>query len=338
MKLLEPYTIRNLKLKNRVVMEPMCMYSCVKHDGVATSFHLAHYVSRATAQVGLIIIEATGITPEGRISDMCLGLYNDEQQAALQEIVEAVHQAGSKIGIQINHAGRKSTAVDGVDVICGPSAFAYDELSRVPHELSEADIKSVVQSFKNAARRADEAGFDLLELHGAHGYLISQFMSPASNKRTDRYKDGSVFLSEVVDAVREVWPEEKTLMLRVSATDYLENSQSVDDTIRMLRVCKDKLDIINVSSGGITPIAPERIYPGYQVDMAISIRTALKLPVIACGLLGDPGLASYLIESDKVDLIGLARPLLSNPHWVLDAAKSRKRTDLITEQYIRAYN
>lgn len=318
-------------------MEPMCMYSCLNHDGIATSFHLAHYTARAIGQVGLIIVEATGVVPEGRITDNCLGLYNDQQQAALKQIVNAVHQQGSKIGIQLNHAGRKCTAVDGVDEIVAPSAIAFNEQSRTPKELSEAEIKDVIKAFQLAAKRADEAGFDVLELHGAHGYLISEFMSPASNQRNDRYQDGAVFLQELVQAVKAVWPKEKVLMIRVNGTDYVDGGQSVTDTIRMLKPVAQDLDIINVSSGGVTPQPPTKIYPGYQVGMAVEIRKALQKPVIACGLLGAVDLASYLLEADVVDLIGLARPLLKNPHWVMDAAYGRKKNDYIIEQYKRGY-
>lgn len=337
MKLLEPHTLKNLTLKNRVVMEPMCMYSCFNHDGCATSFHQAHYTSRAIGQVGLILVEATGVCPEGRITDRCLGLYNDSQKEALKKVVDAVHQEGSMIGIQINHAGRKCTAVDGVDTIYGPSACAYDASSRIPHELTLAEIQHVFHQFKEAARRADEAGFDVLEIHGAHGYLISQFMSPCTNKRTDAYRDGSLFIHGVIKAVKESWPETKPLIIRVSATDYEPHGYQVEDTIRMLKPSLDMLDAINVSSGGITPIPPTKIYPGYQIGFAHQIKHALNIPVIGCGLLGSSELASYLIESETVDFIGLARPLLRNPHWVLETAINRNKRESVPPQYERGF-
>lgn len=337
MKLLELYKLGNVELKNRIVMEPMCMYSVENHDGKATSFHFAHYVNRAIGQVGLIIVEATGIVEEGRITDNCLGIYNDVQLEGLKRIVEGVHEQGSKIGIQLNHAGRKCCAIDGVDTIYGPSAIAFDEKSKEPKAMTKQDIDNVVEAFKQAAIRADKAGFDALEIHGAHGYLISQFMSPISNKRMDEYKDGGLFLEKVVSAVRDVWPKDKILSLRVSATDYEENGQSVNDTIRMVERVKDMIDVLNVSSGGITPIRPHSLYPGYQVDFAIEMKKALQIPIIACGMLGDVSLASYLIESDKVDLIGLARPLLTNPYWVVETAVGRKKNEWIPKQYIRGY-
>lgn len=337
MKLLEQYTIGNTEVKNRVVMEPMCMYSAYQHDGIPTSFHLAHYVSRAIGQVGLIIVEATGVVPEGRITDNCLGLYNDEQMEAFKPIVNAVHDYGSKIAVQLNHAGRKCTAVDGVDTIYGPSAIAFDETYRTPKEMSEEDIQSVFKAFQEAAIRADKAGFDGIEIHGAHGYLISEFMSPMSNQRSDKYKDGKVFINELTKAVREVWPKDKFITIRVSATDYEENGYDVNDTIRMLEDVKDIYDIFNISSGGITPIRPTALYPGYQVGFATKIKNALNRPVIACGLLNSQDLASFILETNQADMIGLARPLLNDPHWVLKVAQSRRKMDVIPAQYERGF-
>lgn len=337
MKLLEKFSIKDMTLKNRVVMEPMCMYSATKHDGIATHFHFAHYVARAIGQVGLIIIEATGVVPEGRITDDCLGLYDDSQIEPLKKIVEAVHQEGSKIAIQLNHAGRKCKAVDGVDTIYGPSAIAYSDTYRTPKEMTQEDINSVIKAFQDAAVRAKQIGFDAIEIHGAHGYLISEFMSPITNKRSDKYKDGAVFIREVAEAIREVWPMEKPLLIRVSATDYEDGGQSVDDAIRMLEPSLDLIDIVNVSSGGITVNPPKSIYPGYQVDFATRIKEKLDVPVIACGLLGNLDLVSFILETEKADLVGLARPLLSNPNWLLQSAQSRRKMDVIPYQYERGF-
>lgn len=337
MKLLEPYKLGNLELKNRVVMEPMCTYSAYNHDGVATDFHLAHYTSRAIGNVGLIIVEATGVSPEGRISDRCLGLYNDTQMEAMKRIVESVHYNGGKIGIQLNHAGRKCGAIDGVNTIYGPSAIAYSKDYRNPVSLDESRIESVIEDFKSAAIRANKAGFDALEIHGAHGYLISQFMSPYSNQRQDKYKDGALFAKRVVEAVRSVWPIDKPLLFRISATDFEDNGLNVQESIRILSSFIDCIDIINVSSGGITPTPPPTVYPGYQIGYAKDIKTALKKPVIGCGLLGSTELASYLVESNTVDMIGLARPLLRNSHWVIEAALTRRKTNWVPIQYERGF-
>lgn len=337
MKLLENFEIKDMVLKNRVVMEPMCMYSATEHDGKATHFHFAHYVARAIGQVGLIIMEATGVVPEGRITDDCLGLYSDDQIEPLKKIVDAVHAEGSKIGIQLNHAGRKCTATDGVDTIYGPSALAYSDKYRTPIEMTQEDINNVIDAFRSAAKRAYQIGFDAIEIHSAHGYLISEFMSPISNIRTDKYKDGGVLIYEIATAIREVWPMSKPLLIRVSATDYEDNGLDVDTTISMLKPSLGLIDLVNVSSGGITPNPPKLIYPGYQVDFATKIKKELNVPVIACGLLGSLDLVSFILESQKADLVGLARPLLSNPNWLLQSAHSRRKLDIIPYQYERGF-
>ncbi|QIK70220.1 NADPH dehydrogenase [Erysipelothrix sp. HDW6C] len=338
MKLLEPTLINNIALKNRVVMEPMCMYSAHDNNGIPTYFHQAHYGSRAIGQVGTIIVEATGVVPEGRITDDCLGLWNREQMEAFKPIVDTVHTEGSTIFIQLNHAGRKSTCVVGVDTIYGPSPLAFNDEYRVPVALSENGISDVVAAFKNSALLAMEAGFDGIELHGAHGYLISEFMSPISNIRDDAYHDGSQLIREIATAVREVMPSDKILGIRVSATDYEDNGLNTEKTIQILKDSTISFDYINVSTGGITPTPPHAIYPGYQVPHAMEIKGAFpQTPVMACGLLGDIGLASYLLETDCVDFIGLARPLLDDPHWVLHAAQARRKHQLITKQYTRAF-
>lgn len=337
MKLLNSHKLGSLTLKNRVIMEPMCMYSARNHDGVATSFHQAHYTARAVGGVGLIIVEATGVSPEGRISDDCLGLYNLEQEEALKKVVESVHENGGTIAIQLNHAGRKCAAVDGVDTIYAPSALAYNDRYRTPVAASIDDLQRIKNDFVEAAKRADRCGFDALEIHGAHGYLLSQFMSPISNQRDDAYKDGKVYVREVLEAVRAVWPQNKPLLFRISTTDYETNGLNIDESILILDNIKDFIDAVNVSTGGITPNPPQSIYPGYQVGHAIQIKKTLNLPVIACGLLGNFDLAHYLTESDTVDFIGLARPLLKNPNWVLEGAKSRKMDDVIPYQYERGF-
>ena len=337
MTLFTPYKLKEIELKNRFVMAPMCQYSCFDHDGILTPFHKTHYQARAIGQVGYIIVESTGVSPEGRISDRCLGLWNDSQRDAFKTMVDDVHALGSHIGIQLNHAGRKCVAVDGVDTIYAPSALAFDEKSRVPQALSVDDIKTVMNDFRDAAKRADEAGFDALEIHGAHGYLVSQFMSPVTNQRDDVYSDPKVFLNELLDAIESVWPKDKLLTIRISATDYEEFGYGVDDVIEMLRPFKDRLDLIHVSSGGITPIAPPRIYPGYQVGFATSIKEALDVPVITCGLINQLDLVSDILENGRADLVAMGRNLLRDPNWLLQAAHSRRKTHLIPEQYLRAF-
>lgn len=337
MKLFQEFTHPKISFKNHLVMAPMCMYSVDTHDGMVKPFHIAHYSTRALGQVGYIIVESTGVNPEGRITDACLGLYNDEQRDAFIPLVKSVQDLGSKIGIQLNHAGRKSTATTDVVNCVAPSAIAFSDEYRTPTELSIEDIKNVFQDFKNAAKRADEGGFDAIELHAAHGYLISQFMSPMTNKRTDEYKNPSFFLNELVDTVLESWPKEKLFTMRISYTDYEEDGYDVDDCIEMLRPVADKIDIIHVSSGGITDIRPPRIFPGYQVEAATKIKKELNRPVITCGLINELDLVSDILENDRADLVAMGRNLLKDPHWLLVQAQKRRKTDVIPVQYIRGF-
>lgn len=336
MKIFEKSQIGNLEIKNRFIMPPMCMYSAFDHDGIATQFHHAHYVSRAIGQVGLILVEATGVTPEGRITDRCLGLWNDTQRDALKEIVRDVHREGSKIGIQLNHAGRKCTAIDGVDTIYGPSNLAYSDDYRLPKAMSNEDIQSMIQAFVDSARRAHEANFDVIELHFAHGYLLSSFMSPISNQRTDRYQDAGFLYKELIDAIKTVWPKEKPIIVRISATDYEKDGYDVHHAINTLEPILDDIDAIHVSSGGITPIIP-KAYPGYQVPFATIVKNKTQKPTIAVGLITTPEQAIDIIETNRADYVAVGRGLLRNPHWVLETMMNSKRKDLLPEQYLRGF-
>lgn len=336
-KILEKHTLKSHTINNRIIMEPMCMYSAVNHDGVATDFHFVHYTARAIGQVGMIIVEATGITPNGRISDTCLGLWNTEQRDALARIVKSVHSYGSKILIQLNHAGRKCEAIDGIDEIIAPSSIPFSDRSRKPHELTKDEIKKVIEDFAHSAKLALDAGFDGIELHAAHGYLLSQFMSPVSNHRTDEYRDGALILAELTDKLSSFWPNDKILSIRVSTSDYEKDGLNVEKTIEMLRAIADKYDFINVSTGGVTTSPPAKIYPGYQINDAMKIKQSLNATVIGCGILGDLNLAEFLLESGSVDYVGLARPLLQNPNWALDAYSRFGERDEILKQYRRGY-
>ena len=263
MKTYEPFRIKDLELKNRIVMPPMCMYSAP--DSAPADFHFLHYGARALGGAGLIIVEATGVVPEGRISDNCLGLWSDDQIAPLARLADHVHSLGAKIGIQLNHAGRKCGAAVGK--IYGPSALNYSDDGKYPDpvEMSREDIGFVAGAFASAAGRALKAGFDVVEIHGAHGYLVNQFLSPLSNKRHDGYgvnfEGRSRFLQDVVQAVRTEWPEEKPLFLRVSAEDYAEGGMTPTEMARIIdRVTRD-VDVVHVSSGGVTPVPPP-VFPG----------------------------------------------------------------------------
>ncbi|HKL60692.1 MAG TPA: NADPH dehydrogenase [Sphaerochaeta sp.] len=319
MKLFEPSTIQNLSLRNRCIMPPMCTYQVSSHDGKATSFHHAHYVAPAIGGVALVIIEATAVSPEGRISDKDLGLWNDSQIPGLSNLVQGIHDAGSKVALQLAHAGRKCMAVDGVDEILSSSALAYDDTYRTPRAMNESDIERVIDEFRQAARRADKAGVDALEIHAAHGYLINQFISPKTNIRTDRFKDPSLFLSLILKAINEVWPKGKALWVRVSATDYSPTGYAVKDLIAILEKVSGMIDAVHVSSGGVVPVNFP-IYPGYQVSFASDIKQALALPTIAVGMLSSPDLAEYVLQSESADFIAVGRGLLRNPNWLLEAA------------------
>lgn len=335
MKLFEPYQLKKIELKNRVVMPPMCMYSCFEGDGKAYDFHLAHYVSRAIGQVGLIVVEATGVQPNGRISDYDLGLYSDGQVEGLRKIVEGVHRQGSKCAIQLNHAGRKSETVDIRHI--GPSAIEYNDLPLDYEACTAEDIDEVVTAFRDAARRADEAGFDGIEIHAAHGYLIHQFISPLSNRRDDKYgSDRFLFLRRVVQAIRSVWPKEKPLWMRISATDYHEDGLKVEDWITFLNEYPELVDLIHVSAGAIMTV-PIHAYPGYMLGLAKRIKDETSYDTIGVGLVGSSELISYALESESCDLIACGRELLRNPNLLLQIAKERGREELITEAYKRGY-
>lgn len=334
MKLLEKASIKNLELKNRYIMAPMCMYAAHKKDGIPHAFHFSHYVSRAIGQVGLIIVEATGIVPEGRITNQCLGLWNDDQKDAFSKIVDAVHEQGSKIALQLNHAGRKCRTED--PVIYAPSAIAYNEKYRTPKEMSQQDIKQMIKDFATAAKRADEAGFDAIEIHMAHGYLLSSFMSPYTNKRIDKYRDATVLFEELMESIHSVWPKEKPIFVRVSVTDYEENGLDVKGVAKILDPILDTFDVIHVSSGGITPIVPHA-YPSYQVPFAQELKTRTKKPVIAVGLINTTDQAIDIIENDRADFVALGRALIRNPHFVLESYMQTRQKDKIPFSYQRGF-
>jgi NADPH2 dehydrogenase len=319
--LFQEYTIKNLTVKNRIVMPPMCMYSAPE-SGAVTDWHIIHYATRAVGGVGLIIVEATGVSPEGRISSNDLGIWDDEHIDGLNAIVNAVHENGAKIGIQINHAGRKCEAM-GMEIEA-PSAIPYKEGDLSPKEMTKKEIAVTVQEFKDAAIRADKAGFDLIQIHAAHGYLLSEFLSPLTNHRQDEY-GGSYenrvrFLEEVLVAVKSVWPEEKPIEVRVSAEDYGEGGNQAEDLVNMINMIKDKgIDSINVSTGGVISVVPN-VFPGYQIPHAEIIKGLTGLSVAAGGLLSNAEAINNILVQGKADQVYLGRELLRNPYWVLHAS------------------
>src|SRR5690606_1154731 len=262
----EPYTHKNVTLPNRIVMSPMCMYSATP-NGEVSDWHIVHYGTRAVGRVGLILLEATAVESRGRISDRDLGIWGDHHVEGLKKLVDFAHGQGVKIGIQLAHAGRKAVLDEP---IIAPSAIPFDDRSKMPQEMSKTQIDEVIRAFREAARRADAAGFDVVEIHAAHGYLLHEFLSPLSNRREDEY-GGSLtnrfrMLKEVVRSVREVWPEERPLYVRISAVDYAEGGLTLEDSVEIARLLKEEgVDLIDVSSGGLLPNPPGRVYPGYQV-------------------------------------------------------------------------
>ncbi len=335
-KLFSPLTLRGVTFANRVWVSPMCQYSAV--NGVATNWHDVHIGAFASGGTGMIMMEATGVSPEGRISTQCLGLWNDEQAERLKPIVKFAHQMETKIGIQLAHAGRKGSCLppwsdhpmasldEGGWECVAPSAISFGGKYPTPRSLSEIEIAELVAAFGSAAKRAVSAGFDLVEIHAAHGYLIHQFLSPLSNTREDEY-GGSFenrirFLLEIIDAVRSAIPDSMPLFLRISASDWLDGGWTIDDSVALAKIAKVRgVDLIDVSSGGTSSGAPVPVGPGYQVPFADQIRNQADIPTAAVGLITEPEQAEEIVSSGKADAVMMAREFLRNPRWPLFAAQ-----------------
>ncbi|MEX1029243.1 MAG: NADPH dehydrogenase NamA [Paenibacillaceae bacterium] len=334
--LFTPIKIGSLELKNRIVMSPMCMYSCPYEDGKVMNWHKTHYTSRAVGQVGLVMVEASAVTAQGRISVNDLGIWNDDQVEGLQELVGLVHEHDAKIGIQLAHAGRKSM-VEGP--IIAPSAIAFDDQHRVPVEMTAQQIEETILSFKQAAVRAVEAGFDVIEIHAAHGYLINEFLSPLSNHRTDEFggdRDRRYhFYDRVITAIKEVWSG--PLFTRISAAEYHPDGNTLDDlTYYAERMKQQGVDLIDCSSGGVVPARVEA-FPGYQVQFAEHIRKQVKIATGAVGLITDALQAEQILENHQADLIFLGRELLRDPYWARRAAEQLNSSMKAPKQYERGW-
>ncbi|WP_108670884.1 NADPH dehydrogenase NamA [Peribacillus acanthi] len=335
-KLFSPFTVKEVTFKNRIVMAPMCMYSSHESDGKVQNWHKTHYTSRAVGGVGLIILEATAVTPQGRISEHDLGIWEDQHIDGLKELVLLMKEQGAKTGIQLAHAGRKAT-VEG-DIIA-PSAIAFNDKSRVPVEMSKENISSTVQAFKEGAVRAKQAGFDVIEIHAAHGYLINEFLSPLSNTRDDEYGGNSQnryrFLKEIISSIKEVW--DGPLFVRISANDYHEKGMTPEDYIEISTWMKaDGVDLIDVSSGAVVP-APIHVYPGYQVPFSETIKHGADIPTGAVGLITSGIQAEEILQNNRADLIFIARELLRNPYWPRTAAKDLGVEIQAPTPYIRGW-
>lgn len=317
--LFEPYQLKNITLKNRIVMAPMCMYSVEDESGKVQDWHKLHYPTRAVGQVGLIILEATAVTPQGRISPNDLGIWSDEHIAGLKELTDLIHKNGAHAGIQIAHAGRKAEVRES---IVAPSAIAFSDRYQTPQAMTLEQIGETVIAFKEGVRRAKEAGFDVIELHAAHGYLINQFLSPISNRREDEYggsrENRFRFLREVVEQVKTVW--DGPLLVRVSAEEYSPEGNTTSDHVVFAKWLHELgVDLIDVSSGGVLN-GPPKVYPGYQVPFAEQIRREAGVPTGTVGLITKPEMAEEILQNGRADLIFLARELLRDPYWPRKAA------------------
>ena len=334
----DPMTLRGVTVRNRIWLPPMDTYSALAQDGLPTPFHYQHYVSRAMGGFGMIIMEATAVTPEGRISPCDLGLWDDAQMDAWRWIVADAKAAGATMAVQLNHAGRKgstgcfSIGFESESVpeeqggwrTAGPSANAFGSLAK-PRALSVDEIHAIVDRFRDAAWRAAAIGFDAVEIHAAHGYLLSQFLDPLINEREDEY--GGSFdnrirmLVEVVDAVRSVIPETMPLLVRVSATDWAAGGWDLDQTVDLAKILKaHDVDLIDVSTGGMIPDVTIPVKPGYQVPFAEQVRSRAGIPTTAVGLVTKPKQAKKILKSGAADAVEIGRAALRDPYWPLRAA------------------
>lgn len=349
--LFEPLQLRGLTLRNRIVVSPMCQYS--SNEGFVNDWHFVHLASRAVGGAGLVFTEATAITPDGRISPDDLGIWDDVHAAPFERIARFVKGEGAVFGIQLAHAGRKGSTKrpwDGVGVVgveeggwqpIGPTSTPFSPAYPVPREMTKADIADVVAAFRRAAFRARRVGFDVVEVHAAHGYLIHEFLSPLSNSRTDEY--GGSFENrirlclEVVTAVREVWPEDLPCFVRISATDWTDAGWDVEQSVELARrLVGMGVDLIDCSTGGNVPNATIPLAPGYQVPFAERIRRDAAIATGAVGLITQSGEADAIIRGGQADVVVLAREMLRDPYWPLRAARELGHEVSWPSQYLRA--
>ncbi len=351
--LFQPLTLRSITLRNRIGVSPMCQYSA--QDGLANDWHFVHLGSRAIGGAGLVIVEATAVAPEGRITPGCLGLWGEKHIEPLARIAKFVKDHGAVAGIQIAHAGRKASAdlpwkggahlseAQGGWETIAPSAMPFGgELAKVPRAMTEADIVRVQNDFVATAKRALAAGFEWLELHAAHGYLFNEFLSPLANHRTDKY--GGSFenrirlLLDTARAVRKVWPDNLPLAVRLSAIDWKEGGWQIEDSIALAKWLKaEGVDLMDCSSGGVVPDAKIIVKPGYQVPFAEKIRHDANIATAAVGFITEPKQADDIVRQGQADLVLLARQMLVDPYWPAHAAKVLGTRLPPPNQYARAW-
>ena len=351
-RLFEPLTLRGITFPNRIAVSPMCQYSAV--EGHATDWHLVHLGGLAQGGAGLVLTEAVAVKPEGRISPQDLGLWEEDQVQPLARIAHFIASQGAIPGIQLAHAGRKACTqapwrgggatipiTEGGWSPVAPSGLPFDAGWASPSVLDPAGISAVVEAFKSAARRAMAAGFQVVEVHAAHGYLLHQFLSPLSNVRTDdyggRFENRTRLLQQVVAAVREVWPERLPLFVRLSATDWAEGGWNPEESVALCRILRELgVDLVDTSSGGLVPGAGIPLGPGYQVPFAQKIRHEAGIPTGAVGLITEPAQAEAILDEGKADLVLLGRELLRDPRWPMRAAQALGASLSWPPQYLRA--
>ena len=340
--LFSPFTLRGVTLRNRIAMSPMCMYSCGE-DGLATDFHLAHLVARAVGGAGLVMTEAAAVEARGRISTSDVGIWNDAQVEPLARIVRLAKAQGAVMCTQLAHAGRKAwspTKGVGPAAAVAPSAIPFDADWTTPRELSTAELDGIVSAFRAAAQRAVQAGFDAVEVHGAHGYLLHEFLSPIANHRTDEYggslENRARLLLRVVDAVREPLSETRAILVRLSCTDWIEGGLTIEDQVQVARWLKAHgADLLDCSSGAITSFVPP-VGPGYQVPFAEKIRREAGIATMSVGLITTPEMAEEIVRNGRADMVAMGREFLRNPYWPLQAARALGHDLAWPKQYQRA--
>lgn len=351
--LFQPYQIGALSFANRIVISPMCQYSAA--NGAATDWHMIHLGSLALSGAGLLVVEATAVEPDGRISPGDLGLWNDECEAALARVLAACRTYGSgRIGIQIAHAGRKAscqtpwdggkplTQAEGAWQTVAPSALPFSSNAPPPRACTRADLERLVAAFAATTKRAARLGFDVCELHAAHGYLMHEFLSPISNRRDDAY-GGSLenrmrFPLEVFAAMRAAWPKDRPIGARITGADWIDGGWTTDDAIAFAQALKQRgCDFVDVSSGGLSPDARIKLEPGYQVPFAKAVKRATGLPTWAVGLITTPEQANAIVANGEADMVALARAFLDDPHWPWHAAAALGVDIDYVRQYARSH-
>ncbi|MEC2074272.1 oxidoreductase [Alkalihalophilus marmarensis] len=333
--LIDKYKYKNLELKNRIAMAPMCQYS--SKDGFLNEWHFQHYFSRAVGGASLIYLEMTSVSQKGRSTNQDLGLWNDEHVANLKSLISKCKSYGAKVAIQLSHAGRKAEDEQYTLVPSITNHSISFGNRKVQKELSQSDIKCIIREFTNAAKRAVEAGVDMIEIHGAHGYLIHQFHSPITNRREDEYgKVLSKFGTEIIQSIRDEIPKDIMMSMRLSATEYIKGGYDINHIINVAKEYRNAgVDIFSISSGGESTFPVD--YPGHHIPFAREFRAHLDTPIIVAGRLDNPILANSVIQNRDADIVAIGRGMLRNPYWSLNAAKELNYNIDIPKQYSRAY-